>query len=135
MIFCMQINIKVFKKFILTLWASKFHTSLMFSLMCMIKHSQNTRSNNFAISLQNVKKEVKNGGHFWHADSVKVSTSLYYPFWWKCVGMFKMPKIGSWKHFCSILGKIVATTLCSIVMQNIQIFYGGPVMFIVTCWI
>ena len=76
----MQINIKVFKKFILTLWASKFHTSLMFSLMCMIKHSQNTQSNNFAISLQNVKKEVKNGGHFWHADSVKVSTSLYYPF-------------------------------------------------------
>ena len=46
----------------------------------MIKHSQNTQSNNFAISLQNVKKEVKNGGHFWHADSVKVSTSLYYPF-------------------------------------------------------
>ena len=27
----------------------------------------------------------------------------------------------------------VATALCSIVMQNIQIFYGGPVMFIVTC--
>ena len=33
-----------------------------------------------------------------------------------------------------MLRKIVATTLCSIVMQNIQIFYGGPVMFIVTCF-
>ena len=32
-----------------------------------------------------------------------------------------------------MLRKIVATALCSIVMQNIQIFYGGPVMFVVTC--
>ena len=34
----------------------------------MIKHSQITQSNKFAISLQYLKKEVRNGGHFWHAD-------------------------------------------------------------------
>ena len=34
----------------------------------MIKHSQVTQSNKFAISLQYLKEEVRNGGHFWHAD-------------------------------------------------------------------
>ena len=33
-----------------------------------------------------------------------------------------------------MLIKIVATALCSILMQNIQIFYQGSVMFIVTCY-
>ena len=36
--------------------------------MDMVKHSQTTQSNKFAISLQYLKKEVRNGGHFWHAD-------------------------------------------------------------------
>ena len=36
--------------------------------MGMIKHSQITQSIKFAISLQYLKKEVRNGGHFWHAD-------------------------------------------------------------------
>ena len=34
----------------------------------MIKHSQIAQSNNFAISLQYLKKEVRKEGHFWHAD-------------------------------------------------------------------
>ena len=69
LIFCMLINIKVSLKFISTLWASKFPTRLISSLlMGMIKHSQITQSNKFAISLQYLKKEVRNGGHFWHAD-------------------------------------------------------------------
>ena len=40
----------------------------------MIKHSQITQSNKFAISLQYHKKEVWNGVHFWHADK---SQSFY----------------------------------------------------------
>ena len=36
--------------------------------MDMIKHSQITQSNKFAISLQYLKKEVRSRGHFWHAD-------------------------------------------------------------------
>ena len=36
--------------------------------MDMIKHSQSTQSNKFAISLQYFKKEVRNGVHFLHAD-------------------------------------------------------------------
>ena len=41
---------------------------LMLSLlMGMIKHCHITQSNKFAVSLQYLKKEVRNGGHFWHA--------------------------------------------------------------------
>ena len=64
--------------------------------------------------------------------NVKVSTSWYYPFSWKWPDMFKIPKIGSWQYFCNILRRIVANALCSIVIQNIQIFYGFPFMVVVT---
>ena len=36
--------------------------------MGMIKHSQNAQSNKFAISIQYLKKEVRDGIHFLHAD-------------------------------------------------------------------
>ena len=36
--------------------------------MGMIKHSQSTQSTKFAISLQYLKKEVRDGVHFLHAD-------------------------------------------------------------------
>ena len=73
LIFYMQINIiKVSYK---TLWSSKFPTRVMLLLsMGVIKHSQITQSNKFAISLQSLKKEIRNGGHFWHVDK---SQSFY----------------------------------------------------------
>ena len=37
--------------------------------------------------------------------------------------------------FQYIKKKVSERLLCSIVMQNIQIFYRGPVMFIVTCFL
>ena len=37
-------------------------------LIGMIKHSQSTQSNKFAISLQYLKKEVRNGVYFLHVD-------------------------------------------------------------------
>ena len=42
--------------------------------MDMIKHSHSTQSNKFAISLQYLKKEVKDRAHFLHADKLQ---SLY----------------------------------------------------------
>ena len=44
---------------------------MLLLLMGLIKHSQITQSNKFAISLQYLKKEVRNGGHFWHADECR----------------------------------------------------------------
>ena len=47
----------------------------------------------FAISLQQLKKEIRNGDHFGMHINVKVSTSWYYPLRWKQPDMFKIPKI------------------------------------------
>ena len=50
-------------------------------LMGMIKHSQSTQSNKFAISLQYLKEEeVRNGFNFLHANKHQVSTSWHYCF-------------------------------------------------------
>ena len=35
---------------------------------------------------------------------------------------------------CNIFKKVLQLLLCSIVMQNIQIYYGGSVEFAVTCY-
>ena len=64
-------GIKVSYKFILSL------------LMGMIKHSQCTQSNKFAISLQYLKKEVRNGVHLLHADKHQNFYKLDYHFLWK----------------------------------------------------
>ena len=37
--------------------------------------------------------------------------------------------------FLQYIRKNVATALYSIVMQNIQVFYRGPAMFVVTCFL
>ena len=42
--------------------------------------------------------------------------------------MSKVPKKGSLWYFCNILRE----NCCNCLMQNIQIFYGSPVMFVVT---
>ena len=61
-IFCLQINTNVFCKLIVSLW------------VCVARHAQSTQSNKFAISLQYLKKEVRDGVRFLHADNTKVST-------------------------------------------------------------
>ena len=45
-------------------------------LLGMNKHFQRTQSNEFAISLQYLKKEVRNGVHFLHADKHQSSYKL-----------------------------------------------------------
>ena len=67
-IFCMQINIKLSQKLISTFWASWFSQGILLLLMGTFKHSQRTQSNKFAISLQYLKKKVRNRVHILHAD-------------------------------------------------------------------
>ena len=62
----------------------------------MIKHSQITQSNKFTIYLQHLKKKLGMEVIFDKQINVKVSASWYYPFWWKCPEIPKIPKIGSW---------------------------------------
>ena len=103
---------------------------ILLLLMGMIKHSQSTQSNNFAISLQYFKKEVRNRIHYLHADKHQSFYKL----------SLKLFLIEAARHAQStpnkmeiFLQKVSGLLLCSIMVQSIQIFYEGPVMFVVTC--
>ena len=110
LIFSIQRNIKVSYQFVSTLSLSKFPRSLRLSLLKgMIKHSQITQSNKFAISSQYLKKEVRNRGHLWHADKLQRFYKLVLSF------------------FMDAARHVQST-------QN-RIFYRDIVMLIVTCWI
>ena len=102
----------------------------MLSLIGMDKHSQITQSNKFALSLKYVKKW--NVVHFCMQIRIKFQQ----------VGIIFLMEVT--RHVQSThnkklvivlkLEKVFQLLLCSIVMENIQIFYGGPVMFIVTSY-
>ena len=51
-----------------TLGIKDAYKVLLSFLLGMIKYSQSTQSNKFAISLQYHKKEIRKGVHFLHAD-------------------------------------------------------------------
>ena len=51
-----------------TLGIKVFYKVILLLLMGIVKHSQSTQSNKFAISLQYLKKEVRNRVHILHKD-------------------------------------------------------------------
>ena len=55
-IFGMQMNIKIFYKWVLRFWA------------CIARHAQSSQNNKFAISLQYVQKEMSDEVYFLHED-------------------------------------------------------------------
>ena len=104
-------------------------------LMGMIKYSQNTRRNKFAISLQYLKKEVRNRVHFLHADKHQSFYKFTLSFSAEVARHIQSIQNRKLVMFLQYREKKVSQLLlCSIMMQNIQIFYGGPVMFSVTCY-
>ena len=56
LISCMQINIKVFYKLIKS------------NVVGVARHAQSAQNKKFAISLQNLRKEMKDEGDFWHGN-------------------------------------------------------------------
>ena len=77
LIFCMQLSIKFSYKLILyidfnTWGANFFYKLILLLLMGVIKHSQSTGNNKFAIYLEYPKNEVRDGIHFLHADKHKL---------------------------------------------------------------
>ena len=104
-------------------------------LMGMIKYSQNTRRNKFTISLQYLKKEVRNRVHFLHADKHQSFYKFTLSFSAEVARHIQSTQNRKLVMFLQYREKKVSQLLlCSIMMQNIQIFYGGPVMFSVTCY-
>ena len=88
----------------------------------MIKCFQITQSNKFAISLQYLKKEVRNGDHFWHADKCQSDYKLVLSFLIEVARHVQNTENRKVVIFLQYIRKNVATFFCSIVMQNIQIF-------------
>ena len=110
-----------------TLGIKDVYKVILSLLLGMIKHSQSTQSNKFAISLQYLKKEVRKGVHFQHADE----QSFYK------LGLLLLMKVARYvqstqnRQLVIFLERVLQLLLCSTVMENIQIFCGGPAMFIV----
>ena len=102
--------------------------------MGMIKCFQITQSNKFAISLQYLKKEVRNGDYFWHADKCQSFYKSVLSLLIEIARHVQNTQNRKLVIFLQYFRKNVAIALCSMVMQNIQIFYRGPDMFVVTCF-
>ena len=85
----------------------------------MIKHSESTHSNKFAISLQYRKKEVRKGVHFLHTDeqSFYKFGLLFLMEVTRCVQSTQNRKL------VIFLERVLQLLLCAIVMQNNQIYY------------
>ena len=102
--------------------------------MCMIKHSQSTQRNKFVISFQYLKKEVRDGVHFLHADKHQSFYKLALLFLMEATRHVQSNQNRNLVTFLQhIKKKVLKLLLCTIMMQNIPIFYGGPVMFVVSC--
>ena len=71
---------------------------------------------------------------FWHADKRQSFRKLVLSFLVEVARRNQNTQNRKMGIFLQYIKKIVATALCSIVMQNIQIFYMDPVMFVVTCF-
>ena len=120
LIFCIQININVNFN---TLDIKVSYKVILLLLMGMIKHSQNTQSNKFAISLQYFKKKIKNGVNFLHADKHQSFYKLALSFLAEVTRHNQSTQNRKLVMFLQNLKKIVSQLLLrSIVMQNIQIF-------------
>ena len=118
----------------MTLFIEVSYKMILSLLMGMIKQSQITQSNKFAISLQYLKKEVKNGVHFLHADKHQSFYKMALSFFMEVVRHVQSTQNRKLVIFLEyIKKKVLQQLLGSILMQNIQIFHGGSVMFVVNC--
>ena len=80
--------------------------------MDMLKHSQSTRNNMFAIASQDLKKEVRDGVHFLHANKYQSFYKLAILFLMEVADIPKVPEIISWEYFCNILKKKYCNGFC-----------------------
>ena len=132
LIFCMQINIKVYYKLISTLWTSMFPTRWYYhylwawsSILKVLK----------VTSLQYLKKEIRDGVQFLHADKHQSFYKLALLFLMIVARHAQSTQNKKLVIFLQYLKKKVSQLLLgSVVIQRIQIFSVGPVMFVATCF-
>ena len=118
-----------------TLGTKVFYKVILSLLIGMIQYSQSTQSNKFAISLQYLKKEVRNGVHFLHADKHQNFYKLALSFLMEVARHVQSTQNRKLVKFLQyIKKKVMQLLLYSTVIQNIQIFYEVPVMFVAICF-
>ena len=119
LIFCMQISMKACFKVIYTL-----------ILMEMVKYSQSSQNSMFAVSLQYLKKEVRDEVDLLHEDvfyklistvwASKFSTRWYYHYWWAWSSIFKVLKVTSLQYFYNISKKNLGMEFIFCMQINIK---------------
>ena len=139
----MQINIKVFYKLISTLWASKFPTRWYYHYCWTWSDILNKLRvrvfNTFTISQKRsyewslfltcrYTSKFLQVGNFVFDGSAHILPTFYF---------YYFPHVQSNQNrklviFLQYILKVLQLLLCSIVMQNIQVLYGAPIVFIVT---
>ena len=80
--------------------------------MGMIKCFQITQSNKFAISLQYLKREVRNRDHFWHADKVESFYKSVLSFLMEVAGHVQNTQNRNLVIFLQYIRKNVGTAVC-----------------------
>ena len=115
-------NLQSFQKFYFNTLSIKFAYKV--NIIIINAHHQvfSNYSNKFAISLQYLKKEIRNGDHFWNAGKRQSFYKLILSFLMEAARHVQNSQNRKLVLFLQYIRKNVATTLCSIVMQNSQIF-------------
>ena len=113
----------------------KFSYMVILSLLLgIINYSQYTQNNKFPTFLQYLTKEVRNGVYYLHAHKHQSIYKLGLLFFMKVARFVQSTKNRKLVIFFQSNLRVLQLLLCSIVIQSIQIFYGRPVMFIITCF-
>ena len=139
LIFCLQMNVKGFFKLLLSFY------------VCVTRHTQITQDSKFAVSLQYLKKELSDEVDFLHADKhesllqidsmilmgiVKHSQSSQNSKFPISLQYLRKKVEGEVDFLLVIFLQCIKKNCCNcfvLYCDAKQIFYRGPVMFIVTC--
>ena len=99
----------------------------------MIEHSQSTQSNKFAISLQHLEQEVRNGFHLLHGDKHQSFYKSALSFLIEVARHVQNTQNRNLVIFLQYIKKVLQLPLCCIVMRNI--FFRSPFLFVATCYL
>ena len=119
-----------------TLWTSKFPTRWYYYYWWVWSSILKILRVTSLQYLYNIsKKKFKNGVNFLHADKHQSFYKLALSFLMNLARHVQSTKNRKLVIFLRYIQKKVwQRLLCSIIMHNIQIFYGSPVIFVVTCF-
>ena len=110
---------------------------MLLLLMGMIKHSQSTQGRLQYLYNISKKKKKKNwdGVYFLHSDKHQSFYKLVLLFLMDVARHVQSTQNRNLVIFLQYINKkVLQLLLCSIVMQNIEVFYRSPIMFLVTCY-